>query len=60
MKKADKEKFYRLLDEMKDLINHNTLLSKKDIYTIVNELAVLRLDVEGLRKNFSWEEEKER
>lgn len=57
MKKADKEKFYRLLDEMKDLINRNTLLSKKDIYTIVNELAVLRLDVEGLRKNFTWEED---
>ena len=50
VRKADKERFYACVDEIKHIINNNKILSKKDIYTIINELTVLKLGVEELEK----------
>ena len=52
MRKADREEFYRLVDEMKYLIDTNNMMSKKDIIYIVNELITLKLRVQEKNKAF--------
>ena len=52
MRKADREKFYMLVDEMKELIDTNNIMSKKDCYKIINELIVLKLRIEDQHKIF--------
>lgn len=52
MKKADKERFYTLLDEMKYIMARNNLMSQKDICKIINELIVLKLLLEEKNKAF--------
>ena len=52
MKKADRDRFYCLVDEMKDLIDRNNLISKKDIICIVNELVTLKFRLQDKNKYF--------
>lgn len=52
MRKADREEFYRLIDEMKYLIDTNKILSKKDVHFIINELITLKLRVKEKNKAF--------
>lgn len=52
MRKADREEFYRLVDEMKYLLDTNNMMSKKDIIYIVNELITLKLRVKDKNKAF--------
>lgn len=52
MRKEDREEFYRLLDEMKYLIDRNNIMSKKDIIKSINELIVLKLRLEDKNKAF--------
>ena len=52
MRKADREEFYRLVDEMKYLLDTNNMMSKKEIIYIVNELITLKLRVKDKNKAF--------
>lgn len=56
MRKADKERFYALVDEMKYLIDTNNIMSKKDIILIINELITLKLRLQDKNKAFSYDE----
>lgn len=42
MRKADKENFYKCIDEVKYLIESNKVLSIKDISMIENEIVTIR------------------
>ena len=42
MRKADKENFYRCIDEIKFIIESNKVLSRKDIEHIENEIITIK------------------
>lgn len=52
MRKADKENFYRCVDEIKYLIDDNKVLSRKDIDTIINEMLMIKY---ALREKYKYE-----
>ena len=54
MKKADRERLFALVDEMREIIYSYKILNKKDVYTLVNELITLKLAVRALEKGVSW------
>ena len=56
MKKADRERLFALVDEMREIIYSYKILNKQDVYTLVNELITLKLAVRALEKGVSWEE----
>ena len=52
MRKADKENFYRCVDELKHLIQTNKVLSRKDIATIEGEVLTIKF---LLREKYQYE-----
>ncbi len=42
MRKADKENFYRCVDEIRFIIENNKVLSRRDIEKIENEMIAIR------------------
>lgn len=51
MRKADKESFYRCVDELKYLIQNNKVLSRKDIAIIEGEVLTIKFLLKEKYKN---------